>query len=224
MTTVILRRNIEKNKNMKEKQSKKINLNELYAPVIKHTIERIETTLGYYGITVKVAEAEVFPDKSIQYRLQIQVGTVISDIEKRKREIALAIASTTGTVKIQAPIPGRSLIGITVPEVPLAPYIQKPNQGPKTILGKGIKHLANLFKIISVILNFTVEAFENRKDIANQLLVIIIVPIVITVLVEGKFDVLRALDYFLVSFIVWLLILGVQQYEKDKSSAKKDKK
>ena len=76
----------------------------------------IEKTLDSYGMTVRVAEINILPNGSVQYGVEITQGTKIEDIEKRKREVALALASSTGTIKIQAPIPGKALIGIVVPK------------------------------------------------------------------------------------------------------------
>lgn len=177
----------------------------------------IEKTLDSYGIRVRVAEINYLPNDAIQYCLEIVVGTKIEDIEKRKKELAQALSSSTGTIEIQAPIPGRALIGITVPKVKKIKEEQKTDEKQKTILGKGVNFLANIFGVISEILSYAVDAFESRKDIAGQLLIIIIVPIVITALSEKKFYVLKALEYFIVSFIIWLLVLGIQQNGNEKN-------
>ncbi len=188
--------------------------NEERFPIAEQS-EIIEKTLESYGIKVRVAEVDKLPNDSVLYKLEIQVGTVISDIEKRKRELALALASSTGTIKIQAPIPGRALIGITVPKMKKIKEIPKIEEYPATILGKFINFIANIFGIISVILSYTVGAFEKRKDIAAQLLVIIVVPIVITFALGDKYDILKVLDYYVVLFITWILILGIQQKHND---------
>lgn len=197
---------------------------EYYYP-IKEQALIIEKTLDSYGIKVRVAEIDKLPNDSILYKLEMQVGTVISDIEKRKRELALALASSTGTIEIQAPIPGRALIGITVPKVKKIKEIPKTEEYPKTILGKGINFIAYIFSAIAVILSYAVVAFEKRKDIAAQLLIMIIVPIVITFAVGDKFDILKVLDYYVVLFITWILILGIRQkHNGDTSENKKIKK
>lgn len=85
---------------------------------MSHITRAIEQTLDSYGIAVRVVEVNLNKDKTVQFCLEIKSGTMLSDIEKYKREIALAIASPTGKVDIQAPIPGRALVGITVPEIP----------------------------------------------------------------------------------------------------------
>jgi DNA segregation ATPase FtsK/SpoIIIE-like protein len=43
------------------------------------------------------------------------MGEKIEDIIVKKKDLALALASPTGSIFIQAPIPGRALVGIWVP-------------------------------------------------------------------------------------------------------------
>lgn len=202
--------------------------NEEYYYPVSEQAAIIEKTLDSYGIKVRVAEVDKLPNGSIFYKLEIQVGTVISDIEKRKRELALALASSTGKIKIQAPIPGRALIGILVPKVN---KILKPNkdedseQYPKTILGKVINFISGIFGVISLILSYTVVASEKRKDITAQLLVIILVPIAITFVGGERFDIFKVLDYYVILFITWILILGIRQkHNDDMAENKKIKK
>lgn len=74
----------------------------------------IENTLKSFGIRARVAEVNPGPTVT-QYALEVAVGTNISEIVKKSSNLALALASTTGTVRIEAPIPGRSLVGIEIP-------------------------------------------------------------------------------------------------------------
>ncbi len=74
----------------------------------------IENTLRSFGIKARVAEVNPGPTVT-QYALEVAVGTNISEIVKKSSNLALALASTTGTVRIEAPIPGRSLVGIEIP-------------------------------------------------------------------------------------------------------------
>nr|MBP6994466.1 DNA translocase FtsK [Candidatus Woesebacteria bacterium] len=74
----------------------------------------IESTLRSFGIRARVAEVNPGPTVT-QYALEVAVGTNISEIVKKSSNLALALASTTGTVRIEAPIPGRSLVGIEIP-------------------------------------------------------------------------------------------------------------
>lgn len=74
----------------------------------------IENTLRSFGIKARVHEVNPGPTVT-QYALEVAVGTNISEIVKKSSNLALALASTTGTVRIEAPIPGRSLVGIEIP-------------------------------------------------------------------------------------------------------------
>ena len=79
----------------------------------KHA-QLIEETLKSLGIVAQVAEVN-FLENGVQYCLEISVGTKIADILAYQKELALAVASPTATVQIEAPIRGRSLVGITIP-------------------------------------------------------------------------------------------------------------
>lgn len=85
--------------------------------LIYHYANIIEKTLESFNITAKIAQL-TNSEAGVEYKLEIAVGTKVEDIFKRERDIALAVASPTGHVKIEAPIPGRSLVGITVPKYP----------------------------------------------------------------------------------------------------------
>ena len=74
----------------------------------------IEKTLGSFGIKAKVVEVHFGPAVT-QYALETQEGTKITKINNLHSDLAMSLASPTGTVRIEAPIPGKSLIGIEVP-------------------------------------------------------------------------------------------------------------
>lgn len=74
----------------------------------------IELTLEAFGIQARVVEINM-KKSGFEYRIEISVGTSIESVEKLDRDIAMAVSSPTGKVKIQAPIPGTSYIGILVP-------------------------------------------------------------------------------------------------------------
>lgn len=76
--------------------------------------DTIESTLRSFGIKARVTEVNPGPTVT-QYALEVAIGTNISEIVKKSSNLALALASTTGTVRIEAPIPGRSLVGIEIP-------------------------------------------------------------------------------------------------------------
>lgn len=74
----------------------------------------IEKTLESFGIRAKVSEVNRGPAVT-QYALSITQGTKLSKITALSNDLALSLAATTGTVRIEAPIPGRSLVGIEIP-------------------------------------------------------------------------------------------------------------
>lgn len=81
---------------------------------VKKSAEVIEKTLDSFGIQADVAEVNGGPAVT-QYALKISAGTKIAKIANLQHDIALALATPTGTVRIEAPIPGKSLVGIEVP-------------------------------------------------------------------------------------------------------------
>ncbi len=81
---------------------------------VKKYASTIERTLDSFGIQARVAEVNGGPAVT-QYALEIPAGTKIAKIANLQHDIALALATPTGTVRIEAPIPGKSLVGIEVP-------------------------------------------------------------------------------------------------------------
>ncbi|MCX6704260.1 MAG: DNA translocase FtsK, partial [Candidatus Woesebacteria bacterium] len=49
------------------------------------------------------------------YALEVALGTKLSKITSLERDLALALSAPTGTIRIEAPIPGRNLVGIELP-------------------------------------------------------------------------------------------------------------
>ncbi len=74
----------------------------------------IEQTLDSLGITARVAEINYRP-KDTEFCLEIALGTPLESITKLHKDIAMALASPTGDVDIEAPIPGRALVAIRMP-------------------------------------------------------------------------------------------------------------
>jgi S-DNA-T family DNA segregation ATPase FtsK/SpoIIIE len=81
---------------------------------IKQNTAVIEETLESFGIEARVAEVNGGPAVT-QYALEIKPGTKLSRITTLSNDLALALAAPTGQIRIEAPIPGRSLIGVEVP-------------------------------------------------------------------------------------------------------------
>ena len=75
---------------------------------ISSNIKLLEQVLSDFDIYAKVVQATV-----TQYELEIKSGTKVSKILSLSKEIALALAAKD--VRIQAPIPGKSTIGVDIP-------------------------------------------------------------------------------------------------------------
>lgn len=78
---------------------------------IEKNINILETVLKDFGIIAKVVEVNSGPSVT-QYELEVQSGTKLNKILSINREISLALAKKD--VRIQAPIPGKSTVGIEI--------------------------------------------------------------------------------------------------------------
>lgn len=81
---------------------------------LKKNAQIIEQTLDSFGINARVVEVNMGPAVT-QYALEIAMGTKVSKITSLANDLALALAAPTGQIRIEAPIPGRSLVGIEIP-------------------------------------------------------------------------------------------------------------
>jgi len=81
---------------------------------IKKIANVIEKTLQSFGIGAKVVEVNLGPAVT-QYALEISLGTKVSKITSLSNDLALATEAPTGQIRIEAPIPGRNLVGIEIP-------------------------------------------------------------------------------------------------------------
>lgn len=79
---------------------------------IGKNVELIKKTLKDFGIEVTMKEVNVGPTLT-QYTLKPAEGVKLSAITARASDIALAVAAHP--IRIEAPIPGKSLVGIEVP-------------------------------------------------------------------------------------------------------------
>ena len=87
---------------------KKVNSTEF----TKSNKEILERVLKDFGINAKVVEIHIGPAVT-EYELTVPAGTKVSRIVNINKEIALALAAKD--VIIQAPIPGKSTIGVEIP-------------------------------------------------------------------------------------------------------------
>ena len=81
---------------------------------VKANVALIERTLASFGVRAKIVEVNLGPAVT-QYALDSAEGIKITKITNLQNDLAMALASPTGSVRIEAPIPGKALIGIEVP-------------------------------------------------------------------------------------------------------------
>ena len=81
---------------------------------IRKNAQTIEQTLDSFGITARVAEVNDSPSVT-QYALEVALGTKLAKIMSLSNDLAMALAAPGGMIRVEAPIPGRALVGIEVP-------------------------------------------------------------------------------------------------------------
>ena len=79
---------------------------------IRKTAKKLEETIKEFGITTKVIRVSTGPVIT-QYELTVEAGVKISKIVNLSDNIALSLAASS--VRIVAPIPGKGVIGIEIP-------------------------------------------------------------------------------------------------------------
>jgi len=84
---------------------------------VKKNAEIIQKTLGHFGIKVELADILTGPTIT-QYSFRPAVGIKLSKITALNNNLALALAAQS--IRIEAPIPGKSLVGIEVPNKSVA--------------------------------------------------------------------------------------------------------
>ncbi|MDO5456939.1 MAG: DNA translocase FtsK [Atopococcus tabaci] len=80
--------------------------------VIERNIQKLEDTFESFDVDAKVVKANLGPAVT-KYEIQPATGVKVSKIVSLQDDIALALAAKD--IRIEAPIPGRALIGIEVP-------------------------------------------------------------------------------------------------------------
>jgi len=87
--------------------------------LIEKNAKVIEETLNNFGIQARIAEVNVGPSVT-QYAINLAEGIRTNKITSLQNDLAMSLASPTGSVRIEAPIPGKRLIGIEVPNTTLS--------------------------------------------------------------------------------------------------------
>ncbi|TCD46128.1 DNA translocase FtsK [Streptococcus sp. X16XC17] len=120
---------VRKQPTLKERLAYKLPSINLFAPVkatsqvnekklVRHNIKVLEDTFASFGIKVVVERAEIGPSVT-RYEIKPAVGVRVNRISNLADDLALALAAKD--VRIEAPIPGKSLVGIEVPNAEIAP-------------------------------------------------------------------------------------------------------
>ena len=81
-------------------------------PNASKNIKELEKVLADFGIEGKVVEVHVGPAVT-QFEVAVHSGTILSKVAARDKEIAAALSAKS--VAIEAPIPGKSTVGIEIP-------------------------------------------------------------------------------------------------------------
>lgn len=92
-------------------QPKKVDNSEV-EKIIRSKSKLLETVMNDFGIKGKVVKTHIGPAVT-QYEITVPQGTKVNKISSINKEIALAMAAKD--VRIEAPIPGKSTIGIEIP-------------------------------------------------------------------------------------------------------------
>lgn len=119
----------------------------------------IEDTLESFGISARVVDANPGPAVT-QYALQVASGTKLSKITALSNDLALALAAPQGMVRIEAPIPGKSQVGIELP-----------NRSPEFVTLKKMLEsdvLKNSKSKLAVALGLDVSGQAKIADIARM--------------------------------------------------------
>ncbi|WP_019794040.1 DNA translocase FtsK, partial [Streptococcus sobrinus] len=80
--------------------------------IVRKNIKILEETFASFGIKAAVERAEIGPSVT-KYEIKPAVGVRVNRISNLADDLALALAAKD--VRIEAPIPGKSLVGIEVP-------------------------------------------------------------------------------------------------------------
>ena len=85
--------------------------------IVRENIKILEETFASFGIRASVERAEIGPSVT-KYEVKPAVGVRVNRISNLADDLALALAAKD--VRIEAPIPGKSLVGIEVPNSEIA--------------------------------------------------------------------------------------------------------
>lgn len=121
--------------------------------IVRENIRILEETFNSFGIKASVERAEIGPSVT-KYEIKPAVGVRVNRISNLADDLALALAAKD--VRIEAPIPGKSLVGIEVPNSEIATVTFRelweqaktdPNKLLEVPLGKAVNGSARSFDL-----------------------------------------------------------------------------
>jgi len=115
---------------------------------IEKNAQVIEQTLASFGVKARVADINLGPAVT-QYALETERGIKLSAITNLSSDLAMALASKTGTIRIEAPIPGKSQVGVEVPNIRSQLVTLKEILGSEEMTAQGSKLAAVLGRDVS---------------------------------------------------------------------------
>ncbi len=118
---------------------------------VEEMSEKLETVLATFGVNAKVIETQVGPSVT-RFELQPELGTRVSKITSLTDDLKLNLA--VAEIRLEAPIPGKSAIGIEIP-----------NKTRQTVSLRELLESPDLYGHKSKI------AFSAGKDISGNVIV-----------------------------------------------------
>ena len=140
--------------------------------IVRKNIRILEDTFKSFNIDVKVERAEIGPSVT-KYEVKPAVGVRVNRISNLADDLALALAAKD--VRIEAPIPGKSLVGIEVPNSEIATVSFRelweqsktdPNKLLEVPLGKAVDGSARSFDLGRMPHLLVAESTGSGKSVA----------------------------------------------------------
>lgn len=79
---------------------------------INKNVENIQKTLKNFGVNINMGDVNIGPTVT-QYTLKPEEGVKLNNIVARQNDLALALSAKS--LRVEAPIPGKNLVGIEIP-------------------------------------------------------------------------------------------------------------
>jgi DNA segregation ATPase FtsK/SpoIIIE, S-DNA-T family len=127
--------------------------------VYKNEARVIESVLRSFNIPAKVVEITIGPTV-VRYALSIPAGIAVNKVKRQSNDIEVALRVTKGMMRIEAPIPGTSYIGIEIPN-------KSPNYVYMKEMAKKLISEADRYEL-PLILGRDIAGKPEIRDLANM--------------------------------------------------------